>query len=88
MSAAVVTPTPPTVAPEPGHVRPAPAGADCDRPPPCPTCHRRLVILASRSGFDGTGTYVRRQLWGCPRGHATTHYAGGAFGPIEVLPAV
>ena len=39
-------------------------------------------------GFDAAGAYVRRQLWGCPRGHATADYAGGRFGLIEVLPDV
>ena len=59
---------------------------DADRPPVCPVCNKRLVILTSRSGRDAAGNVVRRQLWGCPRGHATATYAGGGFGPIELLP--
>ena len=60
---------------------------DPDRPPVCPVCHRRLVILASRSGRDKSGGYVRRQLWGCPRGHATASYVNGSFGEVERLPS-
>ena len=62
------------------------AGPDPDRPPACPVCQRRLVILASRSRRDATGVPVRAQLWGCPSGHATADYAGGVFGPVELLP--
>lgn len=59
-----------------------------DRPPACPRCRRRFVILASRSGRDGTGAYARRQLWGCPIGHATVDYVNGIFGRIEILPEI
>jgi len=68
--------------------RDRPTVADADRAPVCPVCHKRLVILASRSGRDAAGAYVRRQLWGCPRGHATASYASGAFGPMELLPTL
>ena len=76
-----------------GHVRPpldpgVPSEPEADRPPVCPVCHKRLVILASRSGRDPSGAFVRRQLWGCPRGHATADYVDGTFGPIEILPDV
>jgi hypothetical protein len=57
-----------------------------DRPPVCPRCQKRLVILATHDGLDGTGQPQRRQLWGCPRGHATVYRIGGHFGGIEVLP--
>jgi hypothetical protein len=74
----------------PAPVRPRPAlpaadGADDDRPPLCPVCHRRLVILATHPGHDAAGRPVRRQLWGCPRGHATTYRTAGRFGPLELL---
>ena len=65
-----------------------PTEAEADRPPVCPVCHRRLVILAARFERDAAGASVRRHLWGCPRGHATATYEDGAFGPIEVLPDV
>lgn len=59
-----------------------------ERPPVCPRCHKRLVILSTQwlRGRDGKST--RRQLWGCPRGHATAHRANGVFTPIEMLPDV
>lgn len=61
---------------------------DDDRPPYCPTCHRRLVILTTR--IDRTpsdnGQRLRYQLWGCPRGHATSRRVMGSFTPVEVLP--
>ena len=57
-----------------------------DRPPVCPVCQKRLVILASRSTRDASGALVRRHLWGCPRGHATADYGDGSFGPVQVLP--
>jgi hypothetical protein len=60
--------------------------ADADRPPACPVCQRRLVILTSRSWRNGNGAYSRRQLWGCPRGHATAEYADGMFGEVDLLP--
>ena len=66
---------PPTLRPE-----------DADRPPPCPLCQKRLVILAMHPGRDAAGRPIRRQLWGCPRGHATAYRVGGVFGPIEVMP--
>jgi len=46
------------------------------------------VIITSRSARDDTGVYIRRQLWGCPRGHALVDYSDGAWGPIDVLPEV
>ena len=55
-----------------------------DRPPRCPTCSRRLVILATQPWRDERGVPVRRQLWGCPYGHATAYRVHGAFGPIDV----
>ena len=51
-----------------------------------PACHRRLVIISSRSGRTGAGAFVPRQLWGCPREHATAEYAADTFGAIEVPP--
>ena len=44
--------------------------ADADRAPNCPVCHRRLAILNSRMVRTEAGGMTRRQLWGCPRGHA------------------
>jgi hypothetical protein len=61
------------------------AGAEEERPPLCPKCNKRLVILASQSARDENGGYIRQQLWGCPRGHATAVRRGGSFLPIEVL---
>lgn len=61
---------------------------DDERPPVCPRCQKRLVILATHAGSDGSGQPQRRQLWGCPRGHATVYRIGGSFGGIEVLPDV
>jgi hypothetical protein len=57
-----------------------------DRPPVCPRCQKRLVILATHAAFDDLGRPTRRQLWGCPRGHATVYRTGGSFGSIELLP--
>ena len=74
---AVLPPGKPVVASE--------ASPDADRLPACPVCHKRLVILPARSGGDASGAFVLRQLWGCPRGHATTDYVAREFGPIEVL---
>ncbi len=59
-----------------------------DRPPVCPRCQKRLVILATHHDLDSHGKRVRRQLWGCPRGHATVYRTGGSFGGMEVLPDV
>src|SRR5262245_5173653 len=59
-----------------------------DRPPVCPRCQKRLVILATHASSDQSGIPLRRQLWGCPRGHATVYRIGGSFGGIEVLPDV
>ena len=56
-----------------------------DRPPVCPVCQKRLVILAMHPGRDPDGRPIRRQLWGCPRGHATAYRVGGVFGPFEYL---
>jgi hypothetical protein len=64
---------------------PAPSPEDDDRPPVCPVCHKKLVILATHPGRDAAGRPVRKQLWGCPRGHATTYRVGGIFEPIELL---
>ncbi len=69
----------------------APAAAPVveeERPPSCPSCHRRLVILATHFIGDGNGGRKRRQLWGCPRGHATAYRLGGSFSPIELMPDV
>jgi hypothetical protein len=61
------------------------ASPEEERPPLCPKCNKRLVILASQSARDENGGYVRQQLWGCPRGHATAVRRGGTFQPVEVL---
>ena len=67
-------------------VPPVSAGArDDERPPACPTCNRRLVILASHWTTDERGQPLRRQMWGCPRGHATAYRVRGVFTPIELL---
>jgi len=59
-----------------------------ERPPVCPRCQKRLVILATHRSQDASGRDIRRQLWGCPRGHATVYRTGGAFGGLELLPDV
>ena len=59
-----------------------------ERPPVCPRCHKRLVILTTQWTRDATGHSLRRQLWGCPRGHATAFRTNGSFSPIELLPDV
>lgn len=59
-----------------------------ERPPTCPSCNRRLVILATHMGRDDQGRSIRRQLWGCPRGHATAYRDGGVFSSIELLASV
>jgi hypothetical protein len=59
---------------------------DEERPPSCPACNRRLVILATHWRRDDSGKSTRRQLWGCPRGHATSTRIAGMFTPIELLP--
>jgi hypothetical protein len=56
-----------------------------DRPPACPRCQRRFVILSSQWYRTASGTSIRRQLWGCPRGHAIAYRSGGAFDGIEPL---
>ena len=61
---------------------------DEERPPSCPSCNRRLVILATHWNQDDEGRSVRRQLWGCPRGHATAYRNAGLFSPIELMPNV
>jgi hypothetical protein len=58
---------------------------DDERPPTCPKCSKRLVILATHSVRDEHGTAVRQQLWGCPKGHATATRRAGAFSPVEML---
>ena len=68
---------------EPGE--PADGGADDDRPPLCPVCRKRLVILAMHPGRAADGRSIRRQLWGCPRGHATAYRTEGVFGPYDLL---
>jgi len=57
-----------------------------DTPPDCPVCRRRLVILTARVRPDAEGVYIRRQLWGCPAGHATASYVNGVFAETELLP--
>jgi hypothetical protein len=59
---------------------------DDDRPPFCPTCHRRLVILTTHVERTSTGDRTRYQLWGCPRGHAMSRRMHGLFSPVEILP--
>ncbi len=61
---------------------------DDDRPPYCPTCHRRLVILTTHVDrtASASGQRNRYQLWGCPRGHATSRRVMGSFSAVEVLP--
>ena len=66
-----------TVPPLPTH--------DDERPPACPSCNRRLVILATHWAHDEAGKPLRRQLWGCPRGHATAYRVRGVFTAIELL---
>jgi hypothetical protein len=77
-----------------GPEQPAPVDAgetapvEDERPPICPRCHKRLVILSTQWTRDAAGASIRRQLWGCPRGHAMTFRVNGSFGPIEVLPDI
>lgn len=56
-----------------------------ERPPACPKCNKRLVILATHSVRDDSGQPIRQQLWGCPRGHATANRRNGTFGPVNLL---
>ena len=67
----------------PPHAHEAPP--EDDRPPVCPVCTRRLAIIGMRAGRDADGGRVRRQLWGCPTGHATTFRTAGVFGPFDIL---
>jgi hypothetical protein len=60
-------------------------GEDSDRAPICPICQERFVILATHPGRDAAGAPIRRQLWGCPRGHATAYRTDGSFGLLEVF---
>ena len=69
----------------PGPVAPPPPAHDDERPPACPSCNRRLVILATHWAQDEAGQPLRRQMWGCPRGHATAYRIRGSFTPIELL---
>ena len=69
---------------DPGEVTPV----EEERPPLCPRCHKRLVILSTQWSRSAGGASVRRQLWGCPRGHATCYRTNGSFSPIEVLPDI
>jgi hypothetical protein len=62
-----------------------PSVAEDETPPKCPSCHRRLVMLAMHWVRDDQGASVRRQLWGCPRGHATAHRVRGRFSKLELL---
>ena len=56
-----------------------------ERPPLCPKCNKRLVILSTQAARDESGMPIRQQLWGCPRGHATAIRRAGSFLPVEVL---
>ena len=67
------------------HTTPPQASPDDERPPLCPTCNKRLVILATQSARDESGGHIRQQLWGCPRGHATAVRRSGMFMPITLL---
>ena len=67
----------PTIAVPPTH--------DEERPPPSPGCDRRLVILATHWAHDQAGKPLRRQLWGCPHGHATAYRVRGVSTTIELL---
>ena len=58
---------------------------DDERPPMCPKCNKRLVILATQSARDEQGSPIRQQLWGCPKGHATAIRRAGVFTPVELL---
>ena len=58
---------------------------DDERPPACPSCNKRLVILATHSVRDESGANIRQQLWGCPKGHATATRRNGAFSPVTLL---
>ena len=69
----------------PGPLAPPPPAHDDERPPACPSCNRRLVILATHWARDEAGQPLRRQMWGCPRGHATAYRIRGSFTPIELL---
>jgi hypothetical protein len=62
-----------------------PTVAGDDTPPKCPSCHRRLVMLAMHWIKDEDGASVRQQLWGCPRGHATAHRLRGRFSGVELF---
>jgi len=57
-----------------------------DRAPNCPRCHKRLVILSTHWWRAPSGASIRRQFWGCPRGHSSAYRMNGIFGPIEVYP--
>lgn len=72
-----------TRSPLPASCPESPEGDD-DRPPLCPVCQRRFVIIAMRPGRNAAGKRIRRQVWGCPFAHATTYRSGGVFEPIEV----
>jgi hypothetical protein len=56
-----------------------------ERPPSCPSCNKRLVILATHSVRDGQGMLIRQQLWGCPKGHCSATRRAGAFSPVMML---
>lgn len=56
---------------------------DPEQTPRCPACGRRFVMIAMHAGCDATGQRTRRQLWGCPVGHAAVYRAGGRFGAVD-----
>lgn len=56
-----------------------------NKPPPCPACRRGFVMIAMHPGRDAAGNRVRRQLWGCPVGHASVYRTGGRFGDIDLF---
>ncbi len=62
-----------------------PVNPDDERPPMCPACNKRLVILAMHRTRDEHGEQIRRQMWGCPRGHATAYRTHGVFSSITML---
>jgi hypothetical protein len=73
-----------SLAPPPGAVSSS-SIPDDERPPICPKCNKRLVILATQSSRDESGSPIRQQLWGCPKGHATATRRAGSFTPVELL---
>lgn len=41
-------------------------------------------MIAMHPGRDAEGKRIRRQLWGCPVGHASVYRTSGHFGEIIV----